>query len=270
MTMTSFKMKLDYGYNYQYTRNNLQLNRRNGLFSEIGLYAGVAATDWSWAPLFMDFDNDGLKDLFISNGIPKRLNDMDYVNYASDQQMQRSINNHLPGQKDLELIDKLPEIKLPNRFYRNTGNARFEDIRDQVAGNTATFSNGAVYADFDNDGDLDVVVNNINDGAILYENKSNDDMKRPWLEIKLQGAEKNINAVGAKVLVFSGNEVRTYEKYPVHGFQSSMETPIHIGLYQAKVDSILLIWPDNTYQSVSMEKCCFFTNKTGLQGSATV
>ena len=245
-----FKMKLDYGYNYQYTRNNLQLNRRNGLFSEIGLYAGVAATDWSWAPLFMDFDNDGLKDLFISNGIPKRLNDMDYVNYASDQEMQRSINNRVPGQKDLDLINKLPEIKLPNRFYKNTGNARFEDIGGQVAGNVATFSNGAVYADFDNDGDLDVVVNNINDGAILYENKSNDGKQRPWLEIKLQGAQKNINAVGAKVLVFSGNEVRTYEKYPVRGFQSSMETPIHIGLYQAKVDSILLIWPDNTYQPI--------------------
>jgi enediyne biosynthesis protein E4 len=252
-----FKMKIDYGYNYQYSRNNLQLNRRNGMFSEIGLYSGVAASDWSWAPLWMDFDNDGLKDLFISNGIPKRLNDMDYINYVSDGEMRGNSKNNLSKETDLELIDKFPEIKLPNKFFKNTGDAKFEEIGADIGGNAPTFSNGAVYADFDNDGDLDVVVNNIEDAALLYENKSNDKKDRPYLEIKLKGSSKNINAIGAKVLVFDSNEIRTYEKYPVRGFLSSMETPIHIGLYNTKVDSILLIWPDNTYETVQWKNAPF-------------
>src|SRR5665647_764410 len=246
----TFYMKIGYGYNYQYTRNNLQLNRRNGMFSEIGLYAGVAASDWSWSPLWMDFDNDGLKDLFISNGIPKRLNDMDYVNYVSNDEIQQKLKENFTDEKDLGLINKFPEIKLPNKFFKNTGDAKFNDIEKQIGGNEATFSNGAIYADLDNDGDLDVVVNNIEDPVLLYENKSNDKKTRPYLDLKLKGSSKNINAIGAKVLVYDSNEIRTYEKYPVRGFQSSMEIPIHIGLYKTKIDSILLIWPDNTYQTV--------------------
>ncbi|HEV2831759.1 MAG TPA: VCBS repeat-containing protein, partial [Hanamia sp.] len=245
-----FFMKIDYGYNYQYTRNNLQLNRRNGLFSEVGLYAGVAASDWSWSPLWMDFDNDGLKDLFISNGIPKRLNDMDYVNYVSSDEIEKKLNNKSDGERDLGLINKFPEIKLPNKFFKNGGDVKFKDAEKEIGGNVSTFSNGAVYGDFDNDGDLDIVVNNIEDAALLYENKTNDAKNKPYLEIKLKGSSKNINAVGAKIIVYDSNEIRTYEKYPVRGFQSSAETPIHIGLYHTKVDSILLVWPDNTYQSL--------------------
>jgi len=247
----TFYMKIKYGYNYQYTRNNLQLNRRNGMFSETGLYSGVAATDWSWSPLWIDYDNDGLKDLFISNGIPKRLNDMDYVNYISDEEVQQKIKDNFTDEKDLGLINKFPEIKLPNRFFRNTGDAKFEDVGSEVDGNVPTFSNGAVYADFDNDGDLDVIVNNLEDAALLYENKSNDKKDRPYIDFKLKGPPKNINALGAKVIVYDSNEVRTYENYPVRGFMSSMQIPMHIGLYKTKVDSILLVWPDNTYQSVS-------------------
>jgi hypothetical protein len=250
----TFYMKIGYGYNYQYTRNNLQLNRRNGLFSEVGLYAGVAASDWSWSPLWMDFDNDGLKDLFISNGIPKRLNDMDYVNYISDDEIQQKLKNNLTDDKDLGLINKFPEIKLPNKFFRNGGDVKFADVGNEVEGNQPTFSNGAVYADFDNDGDLDIVVNNLEDPATFYENKSNDSLKRPFIDIKLKGSSKNVNAIGAKVIVYDSNEVRTYENFPVRGFQSSMQIPMHIGLYKTKVDSILLIWPDNTYQLIDWKK----------------
>ncbi len=118
----TFYMKIGYGYNYQYTRNNLQLNRRNGMFSETGLYSGVAATDWSWVALWMDFDNDGMKDLFISNGIPKRLNDMDYVNYISNDEIQQRIEKIIaPMKRDMGLIKKFPEIKLPNKFFKNEG-----------------------------------------------------------------------------------------------------------------------------------------------------
>ena len=246
----TFYMKLGYGYNNQYTRNNLQLNRRNGMFSEVGLYGGVAATDWSWAPLWMDFDNDGLKDLFVSNGIPKRLNDMDYVNYVSSNEIQEKILNNNLGDKDMALINKFPEIKLPNKFFKNMGNVQFQDLENQIKGDVPTFSNGAVYADLDNDGDLDVVVNNIDDNVLVYENKSNDKKDKPFIEVKLKGSSKNINAIGAKIIVYDSNEIRTYEKYPVRGFQSSMEIPMHIGLDKTKVDSILLIWPDNTYQSI--------------------
>ncbi len=254
-----FNLKINHGYNYQYTRNNLQLNRRNGLFSEVGLYAGVAATDWSWAPLWMDFDNDGLKDLFISNGIPKRLNDIDYVNYVSNNEIQQKIRDNKMAEGDMALIDKFPQIKLPNKFYKNKGNASFEDLQKSIAGDAPTFSNGSVYADFDNDGDLDIVVNNIDEPVLLYENKSQQREAANFLQLTLKGPATNTNAVGAKALVFAGNQVQAYEKYPVKGFQSSMEIPLHIGLGTAPVDSVLLIWPDNSYQSVHWKDTCRLT-----------
>ena len=263
-----FKMKIRYGYSYQYTRNNLQYNRGDGVFSEVGLYAGIAATDWSWSPLWMDFDNDGLKDLFISNGIPKRLNDIDYINYVSNDQMQMDIRLNNLSTKDMSLIKKFPEIKIPNKFYKNNGSLSFTDIAPSVTDDQATFSNGAVYADFDNDGDLDIAVNNIDANAIIYENKTNDSKKENFIELKLKGNSKNINAVGAKVCVFAKNDVRTYEKFPLHGFISSIETPVHIGLNNVNVDSVILIWPDNSYQKLNWQadtgKVKTVTYTTGL------
>jgi len=248
-----FNLKISYGYNYQYTRNALQYNRGNGHFSETGLYSGVAATDWSWAPLFVDFDNDGLKDLFISNGIPKRLNDIDYINYISDQSIQQKIKDNKIDEKDRTLIDKFPQIKIPNKFYRNTGNMKFEDIHDSVE-EIETYSNGAAYADFDNDGDMDVVVNNIDDQALIYRNTSNDKKSNNYIDIILQGPANNRNALGAKVLLFSGNKIERYEKFPVRGFLSSMEVPLQIGMNGSKIDSAILIWPDNTYEKLNLLK----------------
>ena len=247
-----FYHKISVGYNYQYTRNNLQYNRKNGMFSEVGLYSGVYATDWSWAPLWMDFDNDGLKDLFISNGIPKRMNDMDYVNFVSNEEIQQKLRENKMDEKDMALVNKFPEIKIPNKFFLNKGNLSFEDAGASISNDKPTFSNGAVYADLDNDGDLDVVVNNIDDAVMIYENKSNDKKDKPFVEIKLKGAANNINAIGAKVVLFANNGIRTYEKNPARGFQSSMEIPLHIGLVNTKVDSAFLIWPDNSFQSISL------------------
>ncbi len=252
-TWDIFNMKIGYGYNYQYTRNNLQLNRRNGQFSEVGLYAGVAATDWSWSPLWVDFDNDGLKDLFISNGIPKRMNDIDFINFISDHELQQKMRSNSLENTDMALINKFPEIKLPSKYFKNTGQLQFSDLKNQIQGSRSTYSNGAIAADLDNDGDMDIVVNNIDDPVLVYQNTANDENPKPWVDISLKGPPKNINALGAKLILFANGGIRTYEKYPVRGFLSSMETPIHIGLDKTNIDSAFLVWPDNTYQPVDLQ-----------------
>ena len=248
-----FNYKIKTGYHPQFSRNALQLNRGNNMFSDIAMYSGVSATDWSWAALWMDFDNDGWKDLFVSNGIPKRLNDMDYVNYVGNEEVQTKIKNNQMDNKDMAVIEKFPSMKLPNSFYLNKKEAKFENIKKQIENNKKTFSNGSIYADLDNDGDLDIVVNNIEDPAMLYENKTIKSSLNNWMELKLEGDKNNINAIGAKAIVFAKNEIRTYEKYPVHGFQSSMEMPLHVGFGETKPDSILIIWPNNTFQHVDFK-----------------
>ncbi|MEJ7681573.1 MAG: VCBS repeat-containing protein [Segetibacter sp.] len=252
-TYDIFNIKIGYGYNCQYTRNNLQLNRRNGMFSEAGLYTGLYATDWSWSPLWFDFDNDGLKDLFITNGISKRLNDIDYINFISNQVIQEKIRTESLDERDMDFLDRYPKIKIPNKLFKNNGELQFKDLENEIQNDKSTYSNGAVYADFDNDGDLDIVVNNIDEPALLYENKSNNKKDKAFVEIKLKGSAQNINAIGAKIIMYANGGLRTYEKYPVRGFLSSMETPAHIGLNKTKVDSAFLIWPDNTYQPIQLQ-----------------
>jgi enediyne biosynthesis protein E4 len=206
-----FNYKVKAGYHPQFSRNALQLNDGRGMFKEAAMYAGVEATDWSWAALWTDFNNDGWKDLFVSNGIPKRLNDMDYVNYVTNTDIQDKIRSNKMDEKEMALINKFPEIKLPNKFFLNKHNAKFEDIETQIKNDKPTFSNGAVYADFDNDGDIDVVVNNIEDPVLLYENKTNKADSNKWMELKLKGNAENVNAIGTKAIVFAKNEMRTYE-----------------------------------------------------------
>ena len=246
-------IKLGYGFDYQYSYNNLQYNRGNGQFSETAFYSGVAATDWSWSALFLDFDNDGMKDLFITNGIPKRLNDIDYINYVSSDEMQAKIRMNNVDGKDMALTDKFPQIKIPNKFYKNNGQLQFTDMGQAIKNDTSTYSNGAIYADLDNDGDLDIVVNNIDDPALLYQNKTNDKKDKPYIELKLKGAANNINAIGSKIIAFAGDSVRTYEKYPVHGFLSSMEIPLHIAVGKPSIDSMYLVWPDNTFEKINWQ-----------------
>ena len=243
--------KLQYGYNNQYARNNLQLNKGNGMFSEVAYYSGAFATDWSWSSLFMDFDNDGNKDLFISNGIPKRLTDIDYINYMVNDVIQEKMQNNKMDESELATINKFPEIKLPNRFFKNNGNAAFTDISESVTNSPNTFSNGAVYADLDNDGKLDIVVNNIWDPVIVYKNTS--PAANRYVNINLKGPKENINALGARCFVYTANGIIAAEKYPVRGFMSSMEIPLHIGMGRALVDSMLLVWPDNTYEHIKWD-----------------
>jgi hypothetical protein len=265
-TYDIFNFKIRSGYGYQYTRNNLQYNRRNGLFSEIGLYSGVAATDWSWAPLWVDFDNDGRKDLFISNGIPKRLNDIDYINFVSNSEIQQRIITNTMDQKNMALIDKFPQIKLPNKFYHNNQDLTFTDEEKSIVNSKDTYSNGAVYADLDGDGDLDIVVNNIDDAAMVYENKSASGHHNESFTLNLKGSLENLNAIGSRLLLFSKGEVRTYEKYPVRGFMSSMEIPMLVGVKNTVVDSMLLVWPDNSYQRIPFDSTRHVLNYTYQKG----
>lgn len=245
-----FKYKIRQGYNYQFARNNLQYNNGNGTFSEIGMYSGVHSTDWSWAALFSDFDNDGLKDLFISNGIPKRMNDTDYIKFVSDDVVQEKIRNKNFNENDPGLADKLPEIKLNNKFFANKGDLAFKDMDGMIRNDQVSYSNGSIYADLDNDGDLDIVTNNINEKAFIYENlNSKKADKGDFARIYFKGKPGNLNAIGAKCLVFKKDKVLSFEKFPVRGFQSSMEVPLNIGLgKKADVDSMIVIWPDNRFQ----------------------
>jgi hypothetical protein len=240
-----YLMKLKYGYNHQFTRNNLQLNRGDGYFSEIGFYANVAATDWSWSALWVDFNNDGNKDLFISNGIPKRLNDIDYVNYISNESIQEKIRKDQMRKEDFAFIDQFPEIKLPNKFLVNGSALRFEDEGLRVKGDRPSFSNGAAYADLDNDGDLDLIVNNIQDAAFIYQNQSSGNRSVTVVPV---GEPGNRNALGTRILAYKRDTVQLYEKQAVRGFQSSMEVPLVIGMGRSEADSLLVVWPDQTYE----------------------
>ena len=250
-----FQQKLSYGYHYQYARNNLQLNQRNGKFSEVGQYAGIFATDWSWSALWVDFNNDGNKDLFVTNGIPKRMNDIDYINFVSGDQLQQKLRHSGIRQNDLSLIEKFPEIKLPNQFFLNQGNVSFKDVTQQIHKNSSTFSNGAVYADLDNDGDLDIVVNNINDPVMLYENNSNTvNTKTDFAKIILTDYPFQRQALGAKLLLFDRDKVYAYENQHIHGFLSSMAGPLHIGLSGITIDSAVLVWPNGKHQFIQLDR----------------
>lgn len=251
----NFNYKIQQGYNYQFARNNLQLNNGDDTFSEIGLFANIHATDWSWSSLFMDFDNDGYKDLFISNGINKRMNDMDYINYVSNDEIQEKIANKNFDESDVSLVDLLPEVKVPNKFFRNNSEMVFEDISKKLENNPDSYSNGAIYADLDNDGDLDIVTNNINDKAFLYENQSNILFpQQKSLKLNIKGTANNKNAIGTKVLAFQKDKILTFEKFPVRGFQSSSEIPMLIGLgINPKIDSLLIIWPDKSFEKLNYD-----------------
>jgi hypothetical protein len=194
------------------------------------------------------------------------LNDIDYINFLSNQAIQDNIQRQNSGSDDLDLIDRSPQIKIASKFFRNDGDLRFSDQGARIANAKRAYSNGAVYADLDNDGDLDIAVNNIDEPALLYRNNCNDRQKKAFAEIKLKGPEKNINALGAKLILFTGNGVRTYEKYPVHGFLSSTETPIHVGLDKTTVDSAFLVWPDNTFEPIRLPGATPFLTVTWKPG----
>jgi enediyne biosynthesis protein E4 len=246
-----YQFKRNFGYNYQYARNTLQINNGNGTMSETAVYSGIHATDWSWATLFLDYDNDGKKDIFISNGIPKRMNDIDFIKFASDDGFQEKIKNNTLADKDLDFIRNIPEIKIPNKLFKNTKNLKFKDQEAFILNNKNAYSNGAAYADLDNDGDLDVVTTNINDKAFIYENVLPKSPNTPILSLILRGPLKNKTAIGSRLLAYKKDTILSFEKYPTRGFQSSMETPFYVSIGNPEtLDSMVLIWTDGTCQKL--------------------
>jgi hypothetical protein len=231
----------------QYMKNVLQKNNGDGSFSEIGQLAGIANTDWSWAPLFADFDNDGWKDLFISNGYKRNNTDMEFLKYSMAQ-----VLKYKSGEAEVNVADyisHMPAIKLPNYIYRNQGNDHFEQKMKDWGLDGPTVSQGTVYADLDNDGDLDLVISNTEGAAGIYKNNSEQLIKNNFLRVQLQGEAKNNLGIGTKVIVYAGDQKYYQEQLPVRGFQSSVDPVLHFGLNnKTSIDSIEIIWPDDKVQ----------------------
>jgi enediyne biosynthesis protein E4 len=245
-----FKMKRDYGYNYQYARNTLQLNLGGGMFSEIGLLAGVYSTDWSWSPLFCDVDNDGWKDLFITNGIYRRANDLDYVKFLTGGS-RISVQKDNSTFTDRELYEKMPLHPNVNYIYRNNKDLTFTNMAAEWGFNIKSFSNGSTYADLDNDGDLDLIVNNINSNAYIYRNNAEKLLKNHYLSVVLKGKGLNINGIGARITIYCNGSKQVSEQFPVRGFLSSTTGVLHFGLGNStKIDTLTVRWPDMSEQTL--------------------
>lgn len=236
-----YNLFLKAGLHHQLMRNMLQLNNGDGTFSEIGQLAGISATDWSWAPLFSDFDNDGFTDLFVSNGFLKDFTNLDFINYRNEYLQ----NSKVSSEGINNLIAKMPATKVGNYGFRNMNGIQFENQSESWGINTPGNSNGAVYADLDHDGDLDLVLNNLNEPAQIFKNQSSERSNSNFLQIKLKGLEGNPDGVGAKVTVYQNGHINYQEQQIYKGYQGNVSAVLHFGLGDGKADSVEVLWKNN-------------------------
>ncbi|ASV30584.1 VCBS repeat-containing protein [Maribacter cobaltidurans] len=246
-----YQQYLKNGFAPQFMQNTLHLNNSGSSFSEIGFLSGISATEWSWGPLLADFDNDGHKDLFITNGIKGATNDMDYMNFIANEDIQRRIDAGMKN-TDMPLINEIPEKKASNYFFKNNGDLTFTNSTSHWFENEPSFSNGCAYADLDNDGDLDIVVNNLDDEVSILENnlKTNN-----FIKIKLKGTAKNSYGIGSKVYVYSSGKEQYQELFPSNNYLSSGSNDLIFGIGKDSIiDSLVIVWPDQTVKKLNYLK----------------
>ncbi len=246
-----FRLKQSKDFYQQYIQNTLQLNNGNGSFSEIAYFSGVSATDWSWSTLMFDMDNDGYRDIFVANGIYHDLTDLDFMDFFANEIIQ---DMALTGKKEAidSIIEKMPTVPLPNYAFRNNKDLTFDNKAEEWGLGIPSMSNGAAYGDLDNDGDLDLVVNNVNMQAFVYRNNSREQTGNNFIKLKFEGSEKNPFAIGTKIKLYYDDRVVMQELVPFRGFQSSMEYDMTIGLGKAgQIDSLHVIWPDDKFSKLT-------------------
>ena len=242
-----FNSKIKSGFSYQYVKNCLQLNNQNGKFIDIANFSGVSATDWSWGALMFDADNDGYNDIYVCNGINRDVTNLDFMDFFANDVIQKMV---LTGKKEGvdEVLKKIPQTPMINKVFKNLGNLKFADIGGSWGFTQPSYSNGAAYGDLNNDGALDLIVNNENGPAFVYKNNSRAINKNNFIGIFLKGTPKNTFAIGSIIKVFAGTEILTREVIPSRGFQSSVDYKQIIGLGKNhKIDSMIIMWPDRTF-----------------------
>ncbi len=258
MNYDRFLSEKKVGYQPQYMRNTLQHNNgdrpnsSNPFFSEIGRYAGIDATDWSWGALLADYDNDGFRDLLITNGYPKDITNRDFVVYRMAEHQQKMRNNRSSNKNTLEMLKQVTGAFLPNYLYQNNHDLTFKDQSKNWGFTENSYSNGVAYADLDNDGDLDLIVNNLNQEAFLYKNNADKNPDNHYLTIKLEGTDVNPYGFGSKIWLYKDSQVQFQENSPYRGFQSTVDNQLHFGLGPTtKLDSVIIEWPDQKRDKIT-------------------